>query len=594
MKAGNFHLIIKICILGAALHGVFVLLQFYLQKWPASAFDHPVQVTGLIITLPQHRAHAERIWLRTTCGVLELNWYQPIPDLQPGQIWQLWVKIKRSDFQNNPGEFNYASYLKQQGVVASGYVLNHEGNHLVSSHPLWVAPEALRALVYDKVMQATSGLSMQGILIALILGDKSGLNPVQIQVFERTGTSYFMVISGLHIILFAFLGRMGLRYAWSLFPRACLWIPAEQVGLIAGLILGVLYSILAGFVVPTQRALWMIGLMGLARLFLKQYHSLQMLIWALGLVVLWNPFSVMSVAFWLSFLAVFFLIYTLSGREPIQAWWRRYLWEWIYPQWVMYWALIPIVIYCFQSFSVIGFFTNLLAVPIMILGVIPLALLGAVFIFIWPGLGAALFHLSNLLMTWLWQILHYFALQSWWGWVLPKPDFAIMLLAQLGLILIFAPPGWPGRYLGWVMLLPLFDPRPLIPLGQVKITNFNLAHGSAQVYQTQKHVVVVEEVTHLKAGEAAIQYQLQPFLAQQGVQKVDIWVLRFQGNDHGFAKLKQAWLPLQMGKIITAQESSIYDTSKILCPLPQSIIFDKVSFSISKQNEYCELKFKIN
>ena len=566
MKIIRFHTLVILFFVCAAFHGVWVGWHFYTQKWPSNAFDQPVQVTGMVSSLPQHRDHALRFWLKTREGVLELNWYQPFPELKPGQIWQIWIKVKHPDFQNNPGEFDYAAYLKRQGVIAAGYVQNRPDNHLLESQAWQVPTEWLRYVVYQKVVVATQGLSMQGILIALILGDKTLLNPVQMEVFERTGTSYFMVISGLHIILFAMLGRVLLRYVWSLSHRATLWVPAEQIGLIAGLLLGLIYSILAGFLVPTQRALWMIGLLGLARLCLKQYQSLQILVWALVLVLLWNPLSVYSVAFWLSFLAVFFLIYTLSGREQHPLWWRRWLAEWFYPQWVMYLALVPIIIYVFQTFSLIGFFTNLLAVPFMILAVIPLALLGAVFIFIWPALAEKLFYLSNQVMDGLWQILHYFAMQSWWGMLLPKPSFGAMLLAQLGLVLAFAPKGWPGRYLGWIMLLPLFYPMPSIQAGQVKVTDLKVQDGMVRIYQTQSHVLVEETVGHLKTGKTAIRYVIVPFLQTAGLHQVDVWVLNFKGNDQGLQSLQNAWLPMQVNEIFTNQIYKIYDSRRHKIP----------------------------
>ncbi len=573
----------------AAVHGAIVCWNFYTQKWPLGEYDQPVQIVGRVQSLPQHRDHALRFWLSTHQGVVELNWYQPYPELKPGQVWRLWVKVKHPDFQHNPGEFDYATYLKRQGVIAAGYVQSRDDNHLLTFQPWRTPTEFLRYLVYQKVLQATQNLSMQGILIALILGDKTLLNPVQMEVFERTGTSYFMVISGLHIILFAMLGRVLLRYAWSCSYRATLWVPAEQMGLIAGLLLGLIYSILAGFLVPTQRALWMIGLLGLARLFLKQYQSLQILVWALVLVLLWNPFSVYSVAFWLSFLAVFFLIYTLGGREQSPVWWRRGLHEWFYPQWVMYFALVPIIIYVFQSFSLIGFFTNLLAVPFMLLAVIPLALLGAVMIFIWPALGELLFYLSNQVMDGLWQMLHYFALQPWWGLILPKPSFLEMLLAQIGLIIAFAPSGWPGRSLGWIMLLPLFYPLPAIQSGQVKITDLQVQEGRVRVYQTQHHVIVEEDVAHLKTGKTAIKYVVLPFLQQAGVKQVDVWVLNFSGKDQALQSLENAWLPLHVNAIVTNQTYQIYDSRLSFCGVTQMFSFDQHRFEVQVQDSLCRV-----
>ena len=49
-------------------------------------------------------------------------------------------------------------------------------------------------------------LMCSGLLIALMVGDKSGITPSQWDILNRTGTTHLMVISGLHIGLMASLG----------------------------------------------------------------------------------------------------------------------------------------------------------------------------------------------------------------------------------------------------------------------------------------------------------------------------------------------------------------------------------------------------
>ena len=556
-----------------------MLWQFAHQKWLASQVDVPVLVEGTVAAMPQNKLGREEFWLKTREGILQLNWYPPAPHLMPGDHLQIWVKIKNPGFQGNPGEFDYAQYLKRQGVIAEGYVLSHSPSSLVEEG--WGGGEPLeyfRAIVYGKVITATAHLPMQGILLALILGDKTLLNPVQMEVFERTGTSYFMVISGLHIVLFALMGSLLARYCWSLSSRATLWIPAQRVALVVGLFLGVVYSILAGFVVPTQRALWMIGLMGLSQLFLKQFTSMQMLFWAFVLVLLWNPLSIYSVAFWLSFMAVFFLIYTMTGRG--NSFWMK----WIYPQWVMYFALSPILIYCFQNFSMIGFFTNLIAVPFMVFAVIPLALLGAVFLFILPSVGVFLFWLSNIVMSWLWQILVYFGESPYWGITLKQPNFAEMLLGILGLLLFFSRKKWPVKVLGLLLLIPLFVSWPSIKEGAVKVTSLHLESGSATVYQTRHHVLVEETVPQMKTGKLAIAHIIVPYLQSEGIDHVNLWVLHYTGKLHGFDSLENAWIPIVVDQVATDQASPIFDSHHLDDDPPITKSWDGVRFVVSNNN----------
>lgn len=585
MKYCSFKILLLGLLFLALLHGAWVLWRLDHQKWPVQKLDVPTWVEGVVVSMPQNKLGREGFWLETQGGILQLNWYPPAPHLMPGNHLQLWVKLKDSGFQGNPGEFDYASYLKRQGVVAEGYVLNRLPFSLAEED--WGGGEILeyfRSLVYNKVIVATAGLPMQGILLALILGDKTLLNSVQMEVFERTGTSYFMVISGLHIVLFALIGSLLARYVWSLSQRATLWIPAQRLALVVGLGLGLLYSILAGFVVPTQRALWMIGLMGLSQLFLKTFTSMQMLFWAFVLVLLWNPFSIYSVAFWLSFMAVFFLIYTMRGRS------NHFWMKWIYPQWVMYWALSPILIYCFQNFSVIGFLTNLIAVPFMILAVIPLALLGAVFLFILPSVGIFLFWLSNTMMSWLWQILVFFGESPYWGMTLKQPSFAQMLLGILGLLLFFSRKKWLIKLLGLLMLIPLFVSFPSVKEGNLKETTLHLETGSATVYQTRHHILVEETVPQMKTGKLAISHIIVPYLQHEGIDHVDLWVLHFDGKLHSFEALQNAWIPISVDRVVTDQDSAIFDSHRFGCDAPLTESWDGVRFVIGRREAgECEI-----
>lgn len=567
------------CLLISAVHGLIQVYHYSAQVWPEENYDRPLQIQGEVIGLPHQKKQALQFFLNTPFGPLQVNWYWPYPDIQPGEIWNLSLKVKKVEFMDNPGEFNYAAYLRREGIVARAYVMNRGVNQFLSSDP-WRRPlDSLRYQVYQGLLEQTRGLPMRGILLALILGDKTQVNSFQMEVFERTGTSYFMVISGLHIVLFAFMGAFLGRWLWSLSYRATLWLPATQFSLIVGLALAVLYSLLAGFVVPTQRALWMITVMGFSKLFLKQVSSQQALFFAFLGVLFWNPFAAYSIAFWLSFLAVFFLIYTLKGRRNgTSKRWRRILHEWFYPQWVMYIALSPLLLFYFQTFSFIGLLTNLIALPFMILAVIPLALLAAVLLFILPDLAHGLFYCSNQVMEVLWGILHYFAMHPGASFHLKNPGFIIMLLGQLGVFIILAPRAWPMRYAGLLMLLPLFFPKPNLKPGEVVEVNLKVHEGFVRIYQTQKHVVIEEEVQHVKTAFSDLAYIVRPYLYQQGIETVDLWVLKMEGNEHAFNHLRAAWQPIRIREMRVSDVLPLFNSKRLNCQHPYYFIFDGVSF----------------
>jgi len=568
------------------MHGIWQVRQYQQQRWPSQDYNHPIAVKGTITNLPHLKNHAIQFWLHTRSGIIQLNWYRPFPEhLSPGDAWQLSVKIKPNNFANNPGEFDYGKYLKQHGVLATGYVMTKPAAKLLTQHPWHYPLQSLRAYVYQRIISATNSLNMQGVLVALILGDKSLLNAHQQQVFEESGTSYFMVISGLHIVLFAMLSGLIARYCWCLIPGAALKIPAPKIGLLVGLFFGLLYSLLAGFLIPTQRALWMLWLMGLAKLFYERINTMQLLILAFLIVVAWDPLSLYSVAFWLSFIAVFFLIYIMSARYHKLT----RLEEWIYPQWVMYMALMPVLIFVFHLFSFVSLLTNFIAIPFMMFGVIPLALLGGVLVMINFQIGQLLFSASDGLMRLLFSFLN-------WGVHLPHalilfPQLSLLkvLLALAGCLILFSPRGVPLRISGILLLLPLLFPKPLLEMNEVKTTHLKVTEGNVTIVQTQNYVIVEQTVIHLPEAKTAIYSAIMPYLNSQGVNHIDIWIVNNLKNYHALLSLQHSFQGLPIHQIIVPHVFTVFDSFVKSCTPPQPLTLEQQKFVIQLNRGICSI-----
>ena len=62
---------------------------------------------------------------------LRLSWYGDQASLQPGEVWQLQVRLRRPRGYVNPGGFDYQAWLIQQGFSATGYVRTSPQNRLL-------------------------------------------------------------------------------------------------------------------------------------------------------------------------------------------------------------------------------------------------------------------------------------------------------------------------------------------------------------------------------------------------------------------------------------------------------------------------------
>ncbi|MDF2529693.1 MAG: internalization-related competence protein ComEC/Rec2 [Gammaproteobacteria bacterium] len=504
-------------------HASMSLMGSHHPKLAAKEFNHPIWVTGTVVGLPsaplQHRV---RFILKATQGKLLLDWYGHAPRLQPGQTWRLLIELKPIKIFHNPGEFNYAAFLNRQGILAKGYVLPKYYYHRLGSS-FWVQPlNYCRYKVRAKLLQATNGMANRGVMLALVLGDKTGLSPKAWHILVNSGTSYFVVISGLHIVLLAGMTFILLRWAWPIVPNLSLSLPAQKAAGIMALVAALIYSLLAGFTVPTQRAFISIATLGLARLAERNVSSFRAWFVALMMVILWDPLSIYEAGFWLSFLAVWFLLFTYMGRVgPPQLWHK-----WIYPQWVIFWGILPISLLYFQQVSVVSLITNIIAIPMMMLLIIPGALFGALMLFVWPSLGDLILHCSSWVMNILWWILQYFAAREWWGLYLPEPSILLTAIGILGAALVLSPKAVPAKWLGVIFLLPLFIGLHKAPdFGHVKVTQLNVPDGKLLVIRTAKHVLVEQINSNSREAYTVAKEVLLAYLRNQGINTIDRWVI---------------------------------------------------------------------
>lgn len=583
MNAGRIFLLSMI--LWVMSHGIYKIYEYFK---PAIS-QNLLTIQGVVVDIPERLSYGTSFMFKTNEGVLKLNWYQQKLMLIPGQKWQLHIKLKTSFYFANPGEFNYREYLRKQGVQALGYVLDDPENKYLG-FSWYAAPlDYLRFCWYQKLLTSMADLKEKSILFALIFGDKTLLNASDWQSFERTGTSYFMVISGLHIVLFAALGMIAACYVWSLIPRLTLIIPAPKIGLIIGLMLGLTYGLMAGALVPTQRAVLMLLLVGLAKLCIRSISSIRALITAFILILAWNPLVIVSVAFWMSFIAVFFLIFCFSGRLGKLKVWQ----EWIMPQWLMFWSLLPLMIYVFNQCSLISIITNLISMPIMIFGVIPMALIGAFLILLLPSLGGLCLQLSNFLMLKLLTLLHYAAFKLWWGTYLAQISFINMLFGIFGVLVIFLPKGIPGRYLGWFMLIPVVFPIVnTIHEKEVRINTLMTQNGPVTIIATAHHTLLQQNINHLNAAHADLKHIIQAYCIHEGIKQIDLWLINMHGNYHNAVKLMHDMPKLELKKIALNHKFKIYDSRMVFCGEIKPWVWDGVKFSFNKtSNSVCALNF---
>ncbi|MCF6764692.1 DNA internalization-related competence protein ComEC/Rec2 [Thiotrichales bacterium 19S3-7] len=551
MKNKNYIVWLMLIFLSLCLlHGIYVV-RCASQSLAKPLLGNYIMLRGVIIDLPVNTNRYQQFILKSEIGKLRLNWYQKgvKTKLIPGQIWQFKVKLKQPPLMRNFYGFDYGSYLRRSGIVATGNILKHSAK-LIGNN-LYQAPiDYLRYHLNSYLKKRLPSQTFLGIFSALIIGDKQAISFKQKEVFKKTATSHLIAISGLHVGLVALWAYLIIRLIWSCSFKLTQLLVAQKAAWIVAVMIAILYSLLAGFAIPTQRAVIMLLLFAASYLWDLSVSKRYILMTAALAVILYNPYSITSPGFWLSFTAVAFLLFVFTGRLGVGGLLKKVLW----PQWIATISLIPLTIFYFGGFSVVGFVANLIAVPVISFIIVPALLISLLTSLLADTIASFILYVTNYIFYGLWCYLHYLSqLKIAFIPVMVYPSLPLLVLALLGVFMIFLPRGFPNRYLGGIFILPLLFYRPSWPDSVVaKLTLLDVNHGLAIIFQMKKYVLVYDTGGEVSSGLTMADMAIIPYLNAFGIDHINRLVISHGDLDHS-AGVKNL---LQNFKIVDLDASS--------------------------------------
>ncbi|MDE2439489.1 MAG: DNA internalization-related competence protein ComEC/Rec2 [Betaproteobacteria bacterium] len=546
-----------------------------------------LEVVGVIAGLPQDFAGGTRFEFDVTSvsagaalpGRLMLSWYPGRRDTEgpeplvfrPGERWQFTVRLKRPHGNANPGVFDYESWLLERNIRATGYVRPSQPKR--QSAMVWQPDyviERLRLIARESFGRVLpeAAYPFAGVLVALTVGDQKAIQGNLWTTFNRTGTTHLMSISGLHVTMVAAIFGWLLSFAWRRVPALTRRWPAQKAGVLAACLAAFIYTLLAGFGVPAQRTLYMLMVAAAAKLSGRLVAASRILAVALLVVLLVDPWSVLASGFWLSFGAVGALLYVGSAQVGETVGWREKVRAWGVVQWAATLASLPVLLLVFQQFSLVSPLANALAIPVVSFIVTPLALLGALIPW-WPILA-----LAHQVLAWLMMFLDWCA--TWPVWVAPAPSLWAALVAAPGVAICLLPRGYPGRWLGGLMLMPvIFWPVDKPSVGTAWVTVLDVGQGLATVIRTREHTLIYDPGPLYSAESDAGQRVVVPYMRAQGLFHIDMLMVTHRDTDHsgGAASVLSA-------QQVDAVRSSLLGTMGERCIAGQRWFWDGVLFEI--------------
>jgi len=373
---------------------------------PADFENIPLQVKGYFCALPRKglRSDSTEFCVNSVFHPISkavilgesrvyLRWPKELsPYLNDDKAtYHLSVKLKRPRGVLNPVGSSYEQYLFQKRIIATGKIVSvlSTDNNVAFSFKRMLAQKFVHARrdISEHLADQFVNLEHEGLLTALLLGDRSSINKVDNDLLSRTGTQHLMAISGLHI-------GVVLMLLYRLFPKS-----RGSIVLIS--LLGLIYVALVGFSASAQRA-WVMCVIAIIYLMGFQRPSLwRPFIVGLTVVLLLDPLAPLGMGFWYSFLSVgLLLLFAFIGSKNSAAWVLL-----LVIQLVLLVGLMPINAYFGLPHSVSNSLANLIAIPWIAILVLPGAIVALFVSMCSPELSVVLFSALNetlhVLMTFL-------------------------------------------------------------------------------------------------------------------------------------------------------------------------------------------------
>jgi competence protein ComEC len=588
--SSNWILFFVACCLGFS-WSLIIAQQQFSQRLPKILEGKTLIARGRILTIPENHSDAVRFdfliqKLETSVPIrypihVRIKGYfyknsNVLTDFKKGDIWQFALRLRRPRAFWNPGSFDYQAELFQQNICATGYLLEKFPLLLIQRANTYYFIDNLRQKITANVKNALQDYSLLGLISALTTGIRCEITDEQWQVMRGTGTNHLFAISGLHLAFIAGIIYWIVRFICCRIPYATLYIPAPKIASALTLFSAIFYSALAGFAIPTQRALLMLSAFSLAiikRRYLTSWHSFHL---ALLIILIIEPFAVLSASFWLSFAAVILIFYAVSNRiKPLKNW-RA----WCRIQLTVSLGLIPLSLLFFHQISWISFAANLIAIPSIGFIILPFSLLGSLFSLVSPVLGNHILIFTEQLLELLWKLLKFFSEIPFTQYYAYLSNRWILVSSLVGILLLLAPKGMPTRCLGFFWILPLFFGESQRPqYGDIWIHLLDVGQGLASVVRTQHHVLIYDTGPRLSSSFDAGKLVILPFLQTIGVQKVNVMVISHGDNDHSGGAmiiLKQ----MQVDKVLSSIPKKFLPKIVNLCEEKMHWQWDGINFEI--------------
>ncbi len=564
--------------------------SYHLSHQLASDFDQQItMVQGQIIGIPEQGQFHQRFYLephkiqnyhQRLPRLIRLNWYQVDKKPTSGEHWQFEVKLKKTRGFVNPGGFDFEAWQFVKGIDAGGYVRKSTYNQRLANAVFNL--DAWRSELASSLDQQCVDCEFASLIQALSLGHRANIDRKTNQLLRDSGVAHLLAISGLHIgvVSLAFFALGG--FFWRFVAEGCRLNRIEFGSISAG-ISAFAYAAMAGFSLPTVRALIMLLVILITLWCRTRVNLLQSISFAVIVILIVDPRSIGSASFWLSISALLIIAIAQLRLHSSMRWWQQLtLLQMHYCV-----LLLPITVMIFSQIAPAGFFANLVAIPLVTFVVLPLVLLASLLSFFGCPVGwllkAADFSLQALLSFLDWLLSS--PLKTLSGVAIPLPLLGLLLLALLLLVLPVSV-NFKRLILPMIAILASWQP-PQIPFAGFQADVLDVGMGTSILLRTRNHSLVYDFGPGNDRGFSVADWALVPLIARELGELPDLLIVSHVDQDHsgGFQSflMTDHSTRLISGTPQLLRQRFQLDYSVQSCHRGQSWVWDGVEFEFLNQ-----------
>lgn len=281
-------------------------------------------------------------------------------------------KIAPSEYAYDFARIAYYQKISATGFATSKIVLYKKAEARKFQEYI----ESFRQYIYENLQQNTKKPHAD-IISALLIGKKDGIDQKTMNAIRDSGIAHLFAISGLHLSFVAGLFFIVFRNLFAMSETLTLKYNTKKISAFFTILPTTFYLLITGMQISAQRAYIMVILVLVAIIIERKYRGLIAIAFAASVILIVEPEAILKPGFQMSFSAVLALVasYQINANKLFKIKIIKYFVSIMISSIIASLATVPYTIYNFNYFSISGIITNLIAIPIVTLIIIPLGII---------------------------------------------------------------------------------------------------------------------------------------------------------------------------------------------------------------------------